>query len=251
MAEEFVPMPKAAQELGISPEALKQIISKREISALLDGGTFKIRRGELDRYKSRRQSEETIALPPEEAVEAEVVAEAEEVSEAEPTLEAIEETAETVDTEITLEELDSVKAEPPTATPAEADLAGEPVTVELGSESGATEELGLGGDLEVDSLSDDIPLEGDQSKTVSLEVGGGTQAMEVEAQEEVGDLDEPTGDGEGLEARVHVLEARPQGSPVFAAFTVLTSLALLFVGTTLWGFLQDHVPGYLQWMVKP
>ncbi|GEM_PF-6370829 len=267
MAEEFVPMQKAAQELGMPPEALKQAISKRELPALMDGGTFKIRRTDLDRYKSRRQSEETLTLPPDEAADAEVVTG--EVVEAgvveavpleEPTLEAIEEAAETMDTEITLDELDAVQAEPPTATPAEPfslDSDAEPSSVELASGSEATEELSLSDDL--DPVSEEISLEaatGDEAATVNLEVEpGATQAMDSE--QDLGDLQDPAeggdgiGDGEdGLEARVHVLEVRMQGSPLFAAMTVLTCMVLVFVGLALWGFQLDHVPSYLLWMTK-
>lgn len=243
-------MQKAAEELGITPDALKQVIAKRDLSALLDGGTFKIRRRDLDRYKSRRQSEETIALPAEEVAEvvedAEVV-EAEAVEETvvleEPTLEAIEETSDTVDTEITLEELDTVKDEPPTATP----LHG---AVEEPSGSEATAEISLGDDLEV-APSEDIPLEGEESATVSIEAGGQSTTQPLEVGQEGGELDSASdAAGESLEARVHVLEARPQGSPFFAFLMVLTSLALVYVGMTLWGYPQDHVPGYLEWIVK-
>ena len=244
--EEFVPMQKAAEELGITPEALKQVIAKRELSALLDGGTFKIRRRDLDRYKSRRQSEETIALPAEEVVE--VAEEAEAVEEAvvleEPTLEAIEETADTVDTEITLEELDTVQEEPPTATP----LHG---AVEEPAGSEATAEISLGDDLEV-AVSEDIPLEGEEAATVSIEAGGQstTQPLEVGQAGGTGDLDVPDEGAESLEARVHVLEARAQGTAWAAAFLVLTSLVLVYVGMTLWGYPQDHVPGYLKWILE-
>ncbi len=251
MPEEFVTMVKAAQELGMAPEALKQVIAKRELSALMDGGTFKIRRTDLDRFKSRRQSEETITLPTDEG---EVVAEA--VAVEEPTLEAIEEVAETTNAEITLDDLDTVQAEPATATPAEPlDIGGsDPTTVELSSGSEATEEFSLSDDM---VSGGEIPLEGEgeEAKTVNLEVEpGATQAMEgmeEGGEGEMGDLgDAADGAGDGLEARVHVLEARPQGSPFFAAMTVLTSMVLVFVGIALWGFLQDHVPGYLAWMLK-
>lgn len=245
MAEEFVPLPKAAEELGVTPDALKQVIAKRELAAFLDGGTFKIRRSDLDRYKARRQSEETVVLPAEEVVEGEEVAEA--VILEEPTMEAIEETAETVDTEITLDELETVQEEPPTDVMGE-----EPSTVELASETEPTQEVAVGDDL---AFSDEVTFEDEGAKTVSLEAGGkaSTQPLEV-GQEGGDDLDEaepPGGEGgEGLEARTYVLEARQQGSPFFAALMVLTALLLLYVGMALWGYPLDYVPGYLEWIVK-
>lgn len=250
MADEFVSMTKAAEELGISPDALKQAISKREISALLDGGTFKIRRSDLDRYKARRQSEETITLPAEAAEELEELAEGEEVAEAEvaePTLEAIEEVADTVDTEITLDELETVAEEPNPVGPAE------PATAELASESSeATQEISLEGEEpEPAPLSDDLELESEgDAKTVSLE-GEELPAAEAgfEGQQELTSLEEG-GPSEGLDERVYELEAVPQGSSFFAAMMVLTSLALLFVGMTLWGYPKDHVPGFLEWMIR-
>ncbi len=252
MAEEFVPLPKAAEELGVTPEALKQVIAKRELAAFLDGGTFKIRRSDLDRYKARRQSEETVVLPAEEvAEEVEEIVEGEVVAEAvileEPTMEAIEETAETVDTEITLDELETVQEEPPTGAIAE-----EPSAVELASETEPTQEVTVGDDL---AFSDEVTFEDEGAKTVSLEAGGkaSTQPLEV-GQEGGDDLDEAEplgGEGEGLEARTYVLEARQQGSAWAAALMVLTAMLLLYVGMALWGFPLDYVPSYLEWIVKP
>ena len=194
MAEEFVPLPKAAEELGVAPDALKQVIAKRELAAFLDGGTFKIRRSDLDRYKARRQSEETVVLPAEEV--AEEVVEGEEVAEAvileEPTMEAIEETAETVDTEITLDELETVQEEPS--------------TVELASETEPTQEVAVGDDL---AFSDEVTFEDEGAKTVSLEAGGkaSTQPLEVgqEGGDDLGDAEPLPGEAEGLEARAYVL----------------------------------------------
>ena len=86
---------------------------------------------------------------------------------------------------------------------------------------------------------------------VSIEAGGQSTTQPLEVGQEGGDLDSASdAAGESLEARVHVLEARPQGSPFFAFLMVLTSLALVYVGMTLWGYPQDHVPGYLEWIVK-
>ena len=248
MAEEFVPLPKAAAELGVTPDALKQVIAKRDLAAFLDGGTFKIRRSDLDRYKTRRQSEETVVLPAEEV--AEEVVEGEVVSEAvileEPTMEAIEETAETVDTEITLDELETVQAEPPTDAMSE-----EPSTVELASETEPTQEVSVGDDL---AFSDEVTFEDEGAKTVSLEAGGksSTQPLEVgqEGGDDLGEAEPMTGEAEGLEARAYVLEARPQGSPFFAAMMVLTALLLIYVGMALWGYPLDYVPSYLEWVLK-
>ena len=268
----------------MAPEALKQAISKREIPALLDGGTFKIRRTDLDRFKSRRQSDQTITLPPDDAVEAAEAVKTGEVADAEiilegvpealpveePTLEAIEEAAETMDTEITLDELDTVEVEPPTATPAE------PVNLDLASGSESTEAFSLTEDLV--PVSEEIPLEGEageageESKTVNLEIDSGatlemdagTQAMDAGTAGMTGELDdlgEPSADGlgdpsgeegedGGLEERVHVLEVRVQGTPWATAATVLTTMVLLFLGVCFWGFLQDHVPAYMAWMLK-
>lgn len=262
--EEFVPLPKAAEELGLTPDALKQVIAKRDIAAFLDGGTFKIRRSELDRYKQRRQSEETVVLPAEEVLEVEEadgeIAEAvlvEEVGEAdapapvaaepvEPTLEAIEETAETVDTEITLDELDTVQHEQSHPTPAPTAALEDVTAIDLASDGEATQELAVNDDL---TFSDEVGE--DEGKTVSLESGGKatTQPLEV-GQDEGGDLEEPSGMDDGLEARVHVLEARSQGSPLFGAVIVLTAMTLVYVGMTLWGFSLDYVPSYLAWINK-
>ena len=244
MAEEFVPLPKAAEELGVTPDALKQVIAKRELAAFLDGGTFKIRRSDLDRYKARRQAEETVVLPAEEIAEGEEVAEA--VILEEPTMEAIEETAETVDTEITLDELETVQEEPPTGAVSE-----EPSTVELASETEPTQEVSVGDDL---AFSDEVTFEDEGAKTVPLEAGGraSTQPLEVgqEGGDDLGEAEPPGGEGEGLEARAYVLEARQQGSPFFAALMVLTALLLLYVGMALWGYPLDYVPSYLEWIVK-
>ena len=249
MAEEFVPLVKASEELGVAPDALKQVIAKRELPAFLDGGTFKIRRSDLDRYKARRQAEETVVLPAEEVAEdvggGEEVADAVLLEDAEPTLEAIEETAETVDTEITLDELETVQPEGKTTT-------GEP-PMELATDGEATQEIPLSDEL---AFADEVDLEEEGAKTVSLESGKGATTGPLEVgQEEGGDLEESSGDLEGaeggLEARVHVLEIRPQGSPFFSAVTVLTCLVLLYVGLTLWGLPLNYVPSYLEWIVKP
>ncbi len=94
-------------------------------------------------------------------MEGEAVAEA--VILEEPTMEAIEETAETVDTEITLDELETVQEEPPTGA-----LGGEPSTVELASETEPTQEVTVGDDL---AFSDEVTFEDEGAKTVSLEAG--------------------------------------------------------------------------------
>src|SRR5688500_6789445 len=63
MASEFVPFDEVAEELGMAADQLKKLISSGGIRAYSDGGTFKFRRKDLDKYKQRRQSEPTIVTP--------------------------------------------------------------------------------------------------------------------------------------------------------------------------------------------
>ncbi len=65
MSEEFVPLSKAALELGIPPDVLEQVIARRELAAFPAGGVLRVRRSDLDRYKVGR-AQEAVVFPHEE-----------------------------------------------------------------------------------------------------------------------------------------------------------------------------------------
>ncbi|MBI4230746.1 MAG: hypothetical protein HY608_07910 [Planctomycetes bacterium] len=95
MAEPFVNFEGACKDLGVGEEQMKDLISRGDLRAFSDAGTFKFRRTDLDAYKKKHPAseeaggEEPLVILPEmedaESLEA-VAMDAAEIAEEEPTM---------------------------------------------------------------------------------------------------------------------------------------------------------------------
>ncbi len=244
MAADFVAFEKALEELQVSPDQLKRLISSGAVRAFSDGGTFKFRRHDLDAFKSRQQTLVQGRAP---AAPPEVFAEE---------IEAIEEIP-----ELSLDEMGLVEGQGETSPPVTPSTAPTLSTEEL-----SLDEIGTGKPSETQPASlEEMPqvemlsLEGDLNV---LEEGGGaeaTQPIEIEGDIPVSapnlgtvsmevppDIAQPPDDFGIPSARSGGLDVRREGSPMWAAAVAATSAALVFAAVAMVGIVKDRPVGFLE-----
>lgn len=283
MAIEFVAFDKAVEELGISPDQLKKAISSGEVRAFSDGGTFKFRRQDLDAFKNKRQTSQTLNIPPTSQVKAPpkpapapapAVPSADEIPELslediEPVLEEAqaEPAAASAEAPEALPELPTEETvlEPPAppkkgarepAIPMPTQVT-EELTLDdipdLGATQPGTEEVSL----EEIPQPEVLPLEGDLDL---LTEGGGadaTQPIEIQGEEASSpaygtvSMEVPEGISEAPEdfgmmpAATGGLDVKREGSPLWAAVAAVTAAFLIFAWVVVLGISKDYPVGYL------
>ena len=243
MAIEFTAFEKAQEELGVTADQLKKLISSGGIRAFSDGGTFKFRRQDLDAYKSKQQTILTPAPPPVPAEPAPIESVPEEIP------------------ELSLDEMELVQEPPPpppepkkpaSSAPTlsteelkieEIDLAGLPETQPAGLESmPEAEVLSLEGDLDVlqeDARTDATQPIGIEGDALPSAPDMGTVSMEVPA-------DLGAGDDFGIPAgRARGLDVRSEGEPAWAALVAATFAVLVFAGVAMTAVVKDRPVGFL------
>ncbi len=252
MAIEFVPFEKAQEELGVTPEQLKKLISSGAVRAFSDSGTFKFRRQDLDSFKAKQQTMGGPAPAP---------APAEEIA---PAADDI--------PELSLDEMEIVEepeAPPPPPAPKKEDTKKKDLSTAptLSTEELKIEDIDLAGLGEETKKADDglqaevLSLEGDlnvldeggaSGATQPIEIEGdvapsapdlGTVSMEVPA-DLGGGADQP--DDFGMPARSGGgIDVKREGSPGWSAVVAATFALLVFAGAVLAAVVKDRPVGFL------